>query len=101
MTVENDVRDEAFLILTGKVKDITDGQIFGPGQLVGVYVFLSGYKRITTCICEEDCCIMTMTRNGLQKAMEKCPQVTIKLIWKLSVDLSKKFVDLAHDYKNL
>jgi len=100
ITRAGDVRDEAFLILSGEVSmSATDdsGHVVavGPGEIVGEVAFLSGQKRCQSARAVTDVELMVLSRVFLQKSMVATPHITVKLLYNLAVLLAKRYMILT------
>jgi len=76
-----DVRDKAFLVMSGCVQVDYKGIVLGyagVGSLIGEKAFLSGAKRALTVIAEEDVELMVIARITFMKSMKKTPELSVK-----------------------
>ena len=84
-----DVRDEAFLLLTGELF-VGAADAGAPeererkraGEFVGEKAFLSGHKRVhDICAGAEPVELLVLSRILFEKAMAKLPAVAVKILW--------------------
>lgn len=91
-----DVRDEAFLVLRGRVQVTYRTTVlgtFGPGSLVGEKEFLSGAKRSLTVVAapDSDVELMVLARITFLKAMAKTPELAVKFLFNMACELSHSY----------
>mmetsp|Transcript_55133 Transcript_55133/g.66376 ORF Transcript_55133/g.66376 Transcript_55133/m.66376 type:complete len:388 (+) Transcript_55133:70-1233(+) len=76
-----DVRDEAFLVMSGRVRVEYEGIVLGyagVGSLIGENAFLFGAKRTLTVNAKEDVELMVIAQITFMKSMKKTPELSVK-----------------------
>lgn len=91
-----DVRDEAYLVLSGRVQVQYKGIVLGYGgigSLIGEKAFLSGAKRAVAVKVVEDAELMVLSRILLLKVMKKIPELAVKLLFNIACTVSAAYSD--------
>ena len=89
---KDEVGDETYLIVTGKVKVIithTDGKeiilnILKSGDLFGEMAVFDHMPRSATVVAEQDCELLIISRENIEDQIKKNPQIAFKLLSDLS-----------------
>eukprot|EP00588_Corethron_pennatum_P009433 CAMPEP_0194265562 /NCGR_PEP_ID=MMETSP0169-20130528/759_1 /TAXON_ID=218684 /ORGANISM="Corethron pennatum, Strain L29A3" /LENGTH=503 /DNA_ID=CAMNT_0039006049 /DNA_START=130 /DNA_END=1641 /DNA_ORIENTATION=- len=96
ISLVGEVRDEAFLVLSGRVRAEYGETLLGfagAGALIGEKAFLSGAKRAMAVRAEEDVELLVISRITFKKAMVKSPDVAVKFLFNVACSLSRSYSD--------
>ncbi|MFC1858062.1 Crp/Fnr family transcriptional regulator [Thermodesulfobacteriota bacterium] len=104
---KDDVGDETYLIMTGKVKVIithTDGKeiilnILKSGDFFGEMAVFDKMPRSATVVAEEDCELLIISRENIANQIKRNPQIAFKLLSDISRRLreaDEQISGLAH-----
>lgn len=94
ISLVGEVRNEAFLVLSGSVRAEYRNTLLGqagPGALLGEKAFLSGAKRAVTVRAEEDVEMLVISRITFMKAMKGSPEVAVKFLFNVACSLSRSY----------
>lgn len=89
---KDDVGDETYLIMLGKVKVVvghTDGKeiilnILKTGDIFGEMAVFDNMPRSATVVAEEDCKLLVMSREIITNQIKRNPQIAFKLLSDMS-----------------
>jgi len=104
---KDEVGDETYLIMTGKVKVIvthTDGKeiilnILKSGDFFGEMAVFDNMPRSATVVAEEDCELLIISRENIENQIKRNPQIAFKLLSDMSRRLreaGEQISGLAH-----
>jgi len=105
---EGDTGDYEAFIVEGRIevkkntefagKQVVVG-VYSPGTIVGELCLMDAKPRAVTAVALEDCALLLLTREHLERLLEKNPEVGVKLLkgmlFAVSTRLRKSFERLA------
>ena len=102
---KDDVGDETYLIMTGKVKVILTHKggkelilnILKPGDFFGEMAVFDNMPRSATVVAEEDCELLIISRENIANQIKRNPQIAFKLL----SDMSKRLRDADEQISGL
>jgi CRP-like cAMP-binding protein len=76
-----DTAEEMFYVHSGKVRVVEYGDALGPGTLIGeIGLFARDFRRTQSVVCESDCELYSLDREGLYRLYYQNPKLGFHLV---------------------